>query len=69
MMHVISEKSAYAEGHMEAELASKGLVSESTNPYPQGTTDANEYARGMRDAQSRTRIVVQADGEIKLVEV
>ena len=69
MTHMLSEVSPYTEGNLDTELASKGLVSESTNPYPKGTTDANEYARGMRDAQSRARIVVQADGEIVLVEV
>jgi hypothetical protein len=69
MTHILSDVSAYAEGKLDTELASKGLVTEATNPYPQGTIDHAEYDRGVRDAQPRTRIIVQADGEISLVEV
>lgn len=69
MMHILSDVSAYAEGKLDAELASKGLVSESTNPYPQGSMDAREYERGARDAQPRTQVVIRHGDHAMMVEV
>ena len=69
MMHILSDVSAYAEGKLDAELASKGLVSESTNPYPQGSMDAREYERGARDAQPRTQVVIRHGDYAMMVEV
>jgi hypothetical protein len=69
MMHILSDVSAYAEGKLDAELARKGLVSESTNPYPQGSMDAREYERGARDAQPRSQIVIRHGDHAMMVEV
>jgi hypothetical protein len=69
MMHILSDVSAYAEGKLDAELARKGLVSESTNPYPQGSLDAREYERGARDAQPRSQIVIRYGDHAMMVEV
>ena len=69
MTHMLSEVSPYVEGKLDAELASKGLVSESTNPYPQGSLDAREYERGARDAQPRTQVVIRHGDHAMMVEV
>ena len=68
MTHPMLEIEPYNEALLDTNMALVGLVSTQSNPYPSGSLEASEYARGVRDAQRRAELKQMAYGGLALAE-